>query len=445
MSIFDRLNPARKYGYDLVKKSQTIGRTGGIDISFIGGKKATFFDLSDYEVITNGYNSNPYVYAVINRLSTLKAVVPFEVKRMVSIAKYDRYKAKSFTEQASRKALRLKEEAIENWDEHPANKLLHRPNARMSGYTMRKQLYTDIDLTGNMYIEAIMGASYPTELWALPPVNVTLQDSGNFYKPIRNAYFSHQQTQKTLEPEMFLHHKYYDPTGKIYGLSPLAAARKAVQQLNDGDAHNAALLQNGAKPEYLIMVPEGTPQEEMDKLKQEFESKYGGPYKAGRVMVFDEATKFESMGFTMKDMDFQQSQLANFRKVCDIYNVSSEIFNDPDNKTQANKAEAIRALYTDKILPDVSELADQLTTWLGSFWPNDNIIIEPDLSQVDALSDERGKVYDRLSKPIPLTMNQKLEEMGYERSDAEGMDEVWMPTGWAPMGSQSMRGFDVYE
>jgi len=215
--------------------------------------------------------------------------------------------------------------------------------------------------------------------------------------------------------------------GSVYGLSPLVAARKAIQQVNAGDEHNAALLQNGAKPEFIIIVPDGTTDEQKEYLKDRWVQEYGGKYKGTmKPIVADESfMRIEQLGYTMKDMDWQASQLNNMRKVYDVYGVGSEIFNDPENKIQANKEEAIRSLYTDRVLPEADNFKGEFERFLLPMYPEDNLMIAIDTSAVAALNEERNKIAERMEKVDYFTENEKRAEMGAERIDEEWADMVW--------------------
>jgi len=424
MSIFDTLNPARKTQPVTQKELSGFSGSNGFNISFTSDS----FDISNANLYHKGYKSNPYVYAVVSRLSFLMAQIPFKVSKITDVSKQAKYKGMTWEQKTSRKGQLLKEEAIEDVPGHPLQEILDYPNNEMEGFEFRQALYINKLLTGNAYGQAMRRDERPpTELWVLPPMAVTLQSSGNFYNKVKSARFSWNATQKEIESQNLFHSKYYDPMGSVYGLSPLVAARKAIQQVNAGDEHNAALLQNGAKPEFIIIVPDGTTDEQKENLKERFVQEYGGKYKGTmKPIVADESfMRIEQLGYTMKDMDWQASQLNNMRKVYDVFGVGSEIFNDPENKIQANKEEAIRSLYTDRVLPEADNFKGEFERFLLPMYPEDNLMIAIDTSAVAALNEERNKIAERMEKVDYFTENEKRAEMGAERIDEEWADMVW--------------------
>lgn len=440
-SIFDRMFPPRAMSkidkQNLQQKN--VSPTWNI---FEGGKDATFFDLSDHEVITNGYNTNPYVYAVVDKLAGLMAMVPYKVCKITDAEKQAEYKSLSWEEKISYEGQRLKEHALEDVPDHDAQQLMDYPNKEQGGYEFRKAYFINKLVTGNMYIEALRGSDSrpPRELWNLPVLSVTLNPSNNFYDKVLEYFFSWGQTQKTIQPKNILHSKYYNPVGRMYGLSPLSAGRRAVQSVNDADKWNASLLQNGAKPEYVIVVAEGTPETERKKLKKRFMDEYGGPHKqTSEPIVTEEGfMKFESLGYTMKDMDWQNATLTNMRKVFDIYGVSGEVFNDPQNKTQSNKREAVRSLYTDRVLPEVESVKDEFKRWVLPMYSENNLTLVADTSGIDALNEELDKIVERNKGRWWMTPNRKLQSEGKDPVDNPLMDEVWVPSNRVPASSLQM-------
>lgn len=436
-SIFDKLVPWRTM--EPINKSMQEKGLSGWSVKTYGGKEATFFDVSDYEVLTKGYNTNPYVYAVVNKLAFLMAMVPFKVSKVTNEQKQAKYKSLSWEDKVKPQGRKLKEESLEDVPDHDLQKLLDHPNDEYGGFEFRQSYFINKLSTGNMYIEALKPTDSrpPTELYNLPPLSVTINPTNNFYDKVRQYFFSWGATSKDIEPELVLHSKYYNPLGRIYGLSPLSAARKATQSVNDADNWNASLLQNGAKPEYVIITANGTTDAQKKKLKKRFMDQYAGPHKqtSEPLVVDEDFMKFESLGYTMKDMDWVEANLTNMRKVYDVYGVSSEIFNDPKNKTQANKKEATRSLYTDRVLPEVESIKDEFARWLLPMYPDENLALTCDTGGVDALNEQEDKIAERLERIDYFTPNEKRAEMGKERIDEEWADMVYMPANKVPAQS----------
>lgn len=442
MNIFNKIYPPR----DMKKvQSQEIKEKGvsGFNIFSSGKKTAELFDLSDNSVVLNGYNTNPYVYAVVNRLALLMASIPIKVQKVVNEKSHYKYKSLPPEERLSTKAIKLKNESYKDAPDHRLQQLLDNPNKEDGASEFRYNYFINKLITGNSIIEAIKPTESrpPTEIWNLPPLAISINESNNFYDKILELYFNWGTTSKTIEKGMFMHSKYYNPDGSVWGLSPLSAARRAVKMINDGEDWNVALIQNGAKPEYVIVVPEGTGGEARENIKKDWMDRYAGKSNIGREPFVAEGDfmKFEQLGYNVKDMDWANSNLTSMRKVYDVYGVSSESFNDPETKTMSNKREATRALYTDRVLPEYKSFVDELIRWLVPMYNDDSITLVMDLSGVDALNDEKDKVASRMAQSEWLTLNEKRQEMGFERIDDDSFDQPWLSLNKLPLSEMMMQ------
>ena len=410
--------------------------SGFVNALSSGGKNASFFDLSDYSVITNGYITNPYVYSVVNRLASLMALLmtTSKVYRVTDSKKYEKYKSLTYSQKMD---VRVKSDMM---TELPGNdrlkQLLNKPNPQDGKYEFWQSFFINKLTTGQSYIEGLGSViGRPSELWVLPPLGVTLFETNNFYNKIDYAWFTWKNTNKRIDPDDLLHSKYFNPIGSVYGLSPLSAARKAVQGVNDAEEWNASLLQNGAKPEYVIVVHDSATAEQRDEIKDRFKRDYQGPYNAAKepIVTNESFMKFEQLGYTLKDMDWVNTTLTNMRKVYDVYGVNSEAFNDPDKTTMANKKDAMRSMYTDRIMPECESVIEELNRWLvPKFHGDDRVRIELDTSQVDALNDEMDKIAERHSKQHYLTYNEKRAEIGKEAIEDEWANRILYPSNLMP-------------
>ena len=436
MSFFNRIYPPR----DMDKiHSEPVKEKGlsGWSVFSSGKKTAELFDLSDHSVVLNGYNTNPYVYSVVNRLALLMSSIPIKVQKVVNEKSHYKYKSLPPEERLTVKALKLKEESYEDAPDHRLQQLLDNPNKQDGAGEFRYNYFINKLTTGNAFIEAIKPTKSrpPTEIWNLPPLSISLNESNHFYDKILELYFNWGVTSKTIPKELFMHSKYYNPDGSVWGLSPLSAARRSVKMINDGEEWNVALIQNGAKPEYVIVVPEGTGAEQRERIKKDWMDRYAGKNNIGKEPFVAEGDfmKFEQLGYNVKDMDWANSNLTSMRKVYDVYGVSSESFNDPETKTMSNKKEAIRALYTDRVLPEYESFIDELIRWLVPMYGDESITLTMDLSGVDALNEEKDKVAQRMATSDWLSWNEKREEMGFERFDNPIFDEPFMPLNAIPL------------
>lgn len=107
----------------------------------------------------------------------------------------------------------------------------------------------------------------------------------------------------------------------LVGISPLYAAALAATQGTNIQRAGARLAANGVRPSGILSAPGKIDPENAKRLKETWESQYGGAEGAKRIAVLGDGLKFESL--TMKAEDAQLIEQLKFTAeiVCAAYHV----------------------------------------------------------------------------------------------------------------------------
>jgi len=216
-----------------------------------------------------------------------------------------------------------------------------------------------------------------------------------------------------------LHVKSFNPLDDWYGMSPIEAAAYAIDQRNESDKWNMALLQNGARPSgALVYEPKGAAaanlsDDQFARLKDEIAQQYGGARNAGRPMLLDGGLGWQEMSLSPKDMDFLESRNAASRDVALAFGVPPQLLGIPGDNTYSNYQEARLALWEDTVVPLLRHLRDEFNGWLVPMF-GDDLALEIDLDEVPALVLRREKIWRRLQAADFLTVNEKREAVGFD-------------------------------
>jgi HK97 family phage portal protein len=136
-------------------------------------------------------------------------------------------------------------------EQHPLLELLARPNDRQSGTDLMHALVAYRLLSGNGYLERVGpgkdGLGAPRELYTHRPDRLTVLP-GNAINPIAGWQYRANGLDITFKPEQIMHWKSFNPLNDWYGMSPIEAAARSVDQNNESRRWNTALLQNAARP-----------------------------------------------------------------------------------------------------------------------------------------------------------------------------------------------------
>ncbi|MDP5012597.1 MAG: phage portal protein, partial [Alphaproteobacteria bacterium] len=159
---------------------------------------------------------------------------------------------------------RLDEHEIES---HPLLELMNCPSPRQAGSLFMEEVVSYLLLSGNSYIEAVLdGNNIPVALFPVRPDRVKIQPGA---RGVPASYSVRMGADKYKEfpvdpltgQSQMLHIKLFHPMNDWYGLSPMEAAAKSIDQ------HNA-----------------------------------------GRVMILEGDFEWKEMGLTPKDLDFVEGK-----------------------------------------------------------------------------------------------------------------------------------------
>lgn len=328
-------------------------------------------------------------------------------------------------------------------DEHPVLALLQRPNPLQSGAKFFETLTGYQLISGNSYIERVGPGTGegrvvrpPRELYALRPDRVTVVPGSTVALIDRYEYRAGGEVTLLPAP-LVLHSKFFDPTNDWYGLSPLQVLAKAVDTDNIAIAWNYSLIKKGARPSGALVVQKNLTDAQYMRLQKQIDDQVGDAV-AGQPMLLEGGMDWKEMALSPKDMDWLESRKVTKSDIAMAYGVPGELVGLKEN-TYENRREAKKALYTETILPDADTLRDGLNAWLLPLY-GDRIRLDYDRDAIDALQEDRQKVWERVQKADWLTVNEKRAATGYdERPDG---DVLLVPFSLTPLAQVGDTGTD---
>lgn len=413
--------------------------------------------------IDKGYLYNPDVYSVVNKITHAAKAVKWELYEVKDSQKHNqlRYATKQAQITNPIQAIKTKSEAYNKITDRSNQlyRLLMRPNP-MQGFSEWIENVLGYKLiTGETFIHGVklrngINAGLINEMWTMPAQLMEIKASKN---KVIEAYVLRNITSNagvvTFNPEEVLHLKYFNPDfttneAHLRGLSPLRAASRVVRQSNDAYTANAALLQNAGASGILSLDPEDfySPEQAM-KLKDTYEQNYGGVNNRGKIIMASGKMKWEQIGLSPVDLNIIESQKMSLRDLCDVYGISSALFNDPDNNAFSNMQEARKALYMEKVFPELDSLRDELNRWLVETYNEvmgTSYYLDYDINSVPAIQDDMKKIVERFWNAWWLTGNERRVAMGFDWDEA--MERYFIPTGMMPMSrEQLMEGLGIFD
>ena len=305
------------------------------------------------------------------------------------------------------------------YETHPVLELITRPNPVQGRAELFEALYAQLLLSGNAYLEAVsddVGAVRELHVLRSDRMRVVPGPDGwpVGYDYVVGAARHRFQVREGRGP--ICHIRSFHPTDDHYGLSPLEAARRAVDVHNAASNWSKALLDNAARPSGAIVYkgPEGQGSmstEQFERLQAEMEAHHQGARNAGRPMLLEGGLDWKPMGFSPSDMEFQKTKEAAAREIAIAFGVPPMLLGIPGDATYANYQEANRAFYRLTVLPMAQRVTASVAHWLSGVIPG-VVELKPDLDMVPALAVEREQQWRRVGEAAFLSDAEKRVLLG---------------------------------
>ena len=401
-------------------------KTKSVDVP--AGRKSRAFILgmnningmgSSYaQLATEGYAQNAVVFACISKIANA-----------ISSVDLDAYKETNGN--------------LEKMPNHELEQLIENPNPRQSGRSFRKEFVTQYLIGGNCFLfgTGLDGTKKqkPKELYILSPDKMEVIRGDQLpaayrYKPSADKVTDYPVDRITGKSAV-LHIKTPNPLDTLIGLPPLAAAAYGVDIFNSGMRWNKKLLDNDCRPSGALTVedsdgkPRALSDEQYKALKEELASHYSGANNAGRPLLLEGGLKWQEMGISPKDMDFQENILMASRFIASVFNVPPQLVNIKGESTYSNYEQAQLSFWADTVLPLLGSMLEDINRWLSPMY--DGVYLWYDEEAIPALEPIRKIKSDRVSAAPFYSTNEKRDIMGVEA--VEGGDEILIDSGKIPL------------
>jgi HK97 family phage portal protein len=367
--------------------------------------------------IKNAYEANAVVYSVVSFIAQKAADVPIYVHEWTPEGK----------------GKRIYGHPLENW--------IYRPNQYFGKSTFFQQYYGFKLITGNSYIyfpvlPAGVNAGKFTEGWVLPSHFMEII-SGGWMEPISHYEMMWGDQTIRYEPTTVLHDMFptyqYGHGQEMYGMSPIQAARRVISKSNSAyESQQKAMENMGVNA--IVSADTGVgamfTQEQAQQMQTAWKEKYGKASMRNTPAFTDANIKVHELGLSPVDLGIIEDQKLTLRDICNIYHVPTEIFNDPDNKTNTNKVESRKAVYTDAVQPLVNSFLDEFNRFIGNTW-GEKIYIDADWTTIPELQEDRKLMMEVYSKGVEIgayNRNQYRQKLGDEAIEGDANMEMYTTT-----------------
>ena len=367
--------------------------------------QANVSNLSYNQVATQGYITNPVVYACVNlkagRIDELNFVIRYE--------------------DSNGKTLEIKE--------HEMLELLRKPVKDRASPDGVESIYfsaaRELALGGEFFVKGVWvgGDEAPFELWSISPgvMNVVHGQTIGEYK---HYEYNTGTGMVKLYPEDTLYQKLWNPLNPWRGLSPQTPAWGNVKIFNKALVWIDALLGQAARPSLALLAPGGLDTKVAKSLKKELRENYVGAKNAGRPMFLEGGIDIKEIGFAPNQMQFKEIINSSGSYITMTNDTPLELVGEMARKTYNNVFEARLVYHLKGVFPFANRIVRPLNHWLLPLYPdlrqlnNARLGYDRDSNEaMEELRDRRARRLERLRMAGVLNANEVRGEMGWPELD----------------------------
>lgn len=358
------------------------------------------------------YRSQPWVYAVVNKLVYGLARLP--LKTYVYGDSGDRERAERGND---------------------LDRLIRRPWPRWADWHLKVHIGWDLFVHGQaaLLTAATRAGAPPTELWPVPWRNVeTLEDESGI---VGYSIIGASGTRFSVDPGRIVH---FTLPGRV---SPMEPLRRTLAIEDAAMTWQGENFRNGITPRGAFTTEQKINEKTLPVLREELTALYAGPENGGRFGIFDQGLKWSSIGMSAVDAALIDQRKLSREEVCAAYDVPPPTVGILDRATFNNTTEMRKQLYIDALGPKAvlvestlnAQLVDPVAAWDGYFLEFDmDGVLRP-----DAEARYRAHLMAQQSSTSSVNERRRLENLppiGNPDDPTNVANQVLLPANMIPTG-----------
>jgi HK97 family phage portal protein len=363
--------------------------------------------------------------------------------------------------EARLRVMRSTADGSEEAANHPAAALVAEPNPFMSADEFWQATNVDYDVRGNAYWWKVRRGARVAELFPLPAALMRAR-----WPRDGSVYISHYELWSgrewmRLEVEDVVHFRngidWSPGSDGRYGLSPLRPVMRDIYADEEGGSYTSAILRNAGvvgavfSPSAALFRTDAgggatfsLTDDEREAMQAAYRASYGGDNR-GLPLMFEIPIDVKKVAFSPADMTLDAIHRKAEARISALLNVPPIVAGlqvGLERSTYSNTEQALRALWTNNIVPRQRAMAGKLTAQLlpdlgreGEFFAFDN-------SQVEALQESRSEADERAARLFTsgvITRNQALARVGEPQAPEGDVYYQSLNVLFTPAGEEAAR------
>jgi HK97 family phage portal protein len=280
-----------------------------------------------------------------------------------------------------------------------------------------------------VHLTDIIGAG-----WRQPIKEYKINTNPNVVLPAENVW--HTRIFTNLDYEM---------GANFRGLSPVKVAANVIRAQNAGMNILARSYERGAPPFMIVNKSLKTQKESVEyqnlidkTYKNKFWNSRNNSKNTMLPMTVGGDVDVKSIGFsTIQDLDIVNVSKNGLRILCNIWCVPAQLFNSAEDSTYSNMKEATKAMYDNRIIPDIDRYLEGLNAITV---PKYGIEYRANTSSIPALQENKKELMDWIAIAMTkglLTGDEALVILGQEATGLPEMQTRYIDFNLRPLGDDN--------
>lgn len=326
---------------------------------------------------------------------------------------------------------RLPNGSKEDFDNHPAARVLYYPNSYQTRVDFWGQFMSSCLFTGNTYVYLVRDErGVISEMHILDPrrVRVMLAEDGSVFYHIGSEPLAELIGTAYLPARDVLHHRLLCMAHPLCGTTPLYAAGVSAMTGQTIQSNSHAFFANMSRASGVLTAPGKISLDLAARLKTEWDQNFKGG-QMGRTAVLGEGMKWEPLTISAADAQLIEQLRWSVEDVARCFRVPSYMLTDASKISFKNAEQLARNYYSQTLQYHIESIEARIDL---AFDLRNDIYCEFDLSALLRMEfDARMSAYQTAINSGVLAINEarKLEEL----PPVEGGDEPLVQSQYIPV------------
>jgi len=318
--------------------------------------------------------------------------------------------------------------------QHEFEKVLERPNPRLSKSDLLIATQSFIELVGNAYwyLSVEERSRKVREIYLMRPDRVKVAVDKKTGDIIGYTFRDDSGTELPLEIDEVQHFKTFNPEDEYYGIGTVEAGVVYIETEEDSAIFQRNFIKNQASPSGILTINGKIEKEQFKKVKAQWKEKTEGLANVGKTLFIRGAdASFTKIGLSLGDLDMEKLKSLTEDKILKMFRIPKIILGDTDQAGlgRGNAETADYVFAKRNIDPKQNRIDDGIQNILEINYKDSSINVSH-VSQIPEDVDRQLAEDDKLVNRI-MTVNEIRERKGLPKVD--GGDQLYVGFNMTPI------------